>query len=129
MSKKNKIDYKEVVKAQIYNQSPIITEEYPNVSSITIKKELLDDSGIKKIGETIIWKIPIKTMRMRVEIECLRSCVDGGFNLTNDLKEMIKNKETQRKNSIVCQGWQDENRIGHFHCLTTLKYEIEISYN
>jgi len=128
MKKKNNVNLKKVVNEKIYNSSPIISEVYPFVSSISIKKTFYDESGANQIGNTKIWDIPIENMRMYLNIDCLRSCVDGGFNLTDEIIQMIDKRETQRKNKLVCQGWQDEERAGKYHCFTTLLYEIEINY-
>ncbi len=129
MKKKNRLNIKEVVKTNLYNSSPIISEAYPSVSSISIKKTYYDDSSNNQIGEIEVWNLPITTMRMYVDIKCiLRSCIDGGFEITSDIISMIGKKETQRKSKLVCQGWQDEERVGHYYCLSTLEYEINITY-
>lgn len=56
-------------------------------------------------------------------IECpMRECVDGGFNL--GIQRNGSGLEIGCSGSIVCQGWEDKQRINKHRCLCELHYEI-----
>jgi len=122
---KKKIDHRETLRIQLYNAATIISESYPNVKSISIKQTFFDDSGNKKIGEEKIWDVPL-TAKMYFYIKCPQHCLDGGYDLTAKIIEMLTTNKKHLVDEIICQGWQDEERINKFHCLTTFKYEINI---
>ena len=64
------------------------------------------------------------------EIECPhRECVCGGFNLYDPVTAMIAQGLTASKGRLVCQGWQDTERYGQYHCLVALEYTMSASYH
>jgi len=105
-----------------------IEKKYPNVKSLMIKKDYFDDLN-KPIGRGGDWDVPIDTGRAYFYSDCpLRECVDGGFDLGGIIDTAIKNKVQTKEGTLICQGWQDPNRVGQHQCLTGLKYKIEIRY-
>lgn len=126
---KKKIDHNEILRWKLHNASSIISEAFPSVSSITIKQTFWDDSGNNQIGNKKIWDMNVKTARLFFIIKCPQNCIDGGYDITSEIISMLDKVESFRVGKLVCQGWQDEERINKFHCLTTLEYEINIEYN
>jgi len=125
---KKKIDPREALRFQLYNNAPVISESYPNVKTISIKKTFFDDSGNKKLGDEKIWDVPL-TARLYFYIDCPQHCIDGGYDLTAQIIEMLSKNKNNLVSEQICQGWQDEERRNKFHCLTTFKYEINIEYS
>lgn len=128
MSKKNAPDPNKVLRWELYKASPLISQKYPNVKSLIIEQTFHDDSGTEQIAQTR-WNVPIDTTRAYFYIDCrMRECIDGGFDLTQAVISTIENGETRSSGRLVCQGWQDKERAGQFHCLTDLVYQIEVNY-
>ncbi len=108
----------------------LIKDKYPNVKSISIKRTFIDDAGKKLTNSSKDWGVRIDTADAIFNMDCpLYECVDGGFDLTKDITEMMKNGIMHIAGEQTCPGWQDEERVGNFHCLTQLQYEIDIEYS
>jgi len=58
-------------------------------------------------------------------MECMiKSCVDGGFDLTSVVTDMIKNHKKLGKGKLVCNGKGDVLPSDH----ASIAYEIRIQY-
>jgi hypothetical protein len=59
-------------------------------------------------------------------MDCMiRGCVDGGFDLTSVISDMIKNHKKLRKGKLICNGKNDDLASDH----ASIDYEIRIQYN
>ena len=58
-----------------------------------------------------------------------RECVNGGFDLTEEMLDMVRSRQSERSGKKTCQGWQDEERIGQFHCLHEFEYTAKAVYS
>ena len=56
-------------------------------------------------------------------------CVDGGHDLTSIVEKMNDECIKEQTGRLVCQGWQDKNRINKNRCLCELNYKIIIDYH
>jgi hypothetical protein len=129
MGRKRKSDPKKSRKWDRYYDQPVISEKYPNVKSLTIKMTYYDDSGNRQVGETQTWNVPLTTAIATFYEDCpMWECVDGGFDLTPSVDSLIRKGESHAHGKLICQGWQDEERVGHFHCLTEMHYEVLVEY-
>jgi hypothetical protein len=106
-----------------------VKDRFPDITSIQIRRTFVDfDTDKHFTKEPEIWNIPL-TMHALFQVECpMYECVDGGFDLTGIVEEMIKNKVVHQDGSVTCPGWQDQERIGQHRCMTKLLYEIDIQY-
>lgn len=106
-----------------------IKDRFPKVASIKIERNFVDFDTDEHFSKDPEWNVPLTAYAL-FEIECpMYECVDGGFNLTDIITKMIKNKLTHKKGSFTCQGWQDQERVGKHKCMTKLLYEINIEYS
>jgi hypothetical protein len=56
-------------------------------------------------------------------INCLRKdCVDGGFDLTQVITAMIRNRRVEAKGSLICEG--NDPSVNH----SDIVYEVAIQY-
>jgi hypothetical protein len=57
-------------------------------------------------------------------------CCKGGFNIGGPIREMVKNKETQREGSAFCQGNEGspQGRRVYKKCRNFFQYKISIKY-
>ena len=59
--------------------------------------------------------------------ECIRG-KKGGFNLSDAVSKLVKGHLEEAQGTIICQGWQDRERIGSHRCLWKMKYKITATY-
>ena len=126
MTKKKKLYSQETFRWQEYKLSPVIAEEYPDVKFLTIKMTFYDDSGNRQVGDIRTRNVPLTAKAFFYEKCPMWECVNGGFDLNQAVASAIKKGEHHAQGRLICWGWQDRERIGHFHCLTELHYEISV---
>jgi hypothetical protein len=107
-----------------------VKDRFPNVKTIKIKKVFVDfDDNREFTKEPVVWNIPLDRHAI-FDIECpMWECVDGGFDLTDVINNMVKDHKTTEEGVQRCEGWQDPERVGQHHCYTKLEYKIDIEYN
>jgi len=57
-----------------------------------------------------------------------RLCNEGGFSFGPLLREMYKNKETEREDSFVCKGYENMGRWNRRHCANFFEVKVSIKY-
>jgi hypothetical protein len=63
-------------------------------------------------------------------VECYsHECVNGGFDLTEEIEQMVKRRQAETSGSMECGGWQDPERIGRHRCWCRLEYKISCTYS
>jgi len=97
------------------NDAGFVATHYPEVASIVINM-MYNQSGIKSLSRTMNFA-PGSTAFFRVA--CLnRDCVDGGFDLSQVITTMIKNRREAAKGDLNCES-SDHSAI---------IYEVAIRY-
>jgi hypothetical protein len=93
---------------------------FPEVAGIVIRM-IYSQRGIQKSLPRVINFFPGSYALFRVD--CLnKECVDGGFDLTRVITEMIRNRSEAVKGDLGCEG--DSPSAGH----STIAYEVAIKY-
>lgn len=86
-----------------------INDIYPNVKEIAFDFKFEDPDGLVispsyKPSCSSYKRLPQHSAFF--EYECKnRECVDGGFNLTNEITNMIRDHKTEKSGQLTCQGW------------------------
>ena len=103
-------------------------QKYPSVVSCKIiyDEDVVLAQHLHRHNE---WEIPILTTSSRVTISCLNpDCSKGYFDLSMEIMQMVRSRETRRSGKMVCDGYQDAERCGQYHCMCELEYTIVIQY-
>ena len=56
-------------------------------------------------------------------------CVDGGFNLQEEIINAVNEGRNEITGRRVCQGWRDASNVGQQRCFFELNFKIYVSYN
>ena len=108
---------------EAYAQSLTLNEEYPQLEKLTI--HMLFKSHDWDGGPDDQTKTFVKGSKAFFDIECPhRECIQGGFNLTFAVSNLVAKGQTESSGTIICQGWQDQERINKHRCLLELNYKI-----
>lgn len=95
--------------------------KFPEVASIVISM-IYNQRGIQKSLARIVNFFPDSYALFR--IDCLnKECVDGGFDLTQVITGMIRNRGESFKGDLSCEG--DGPSSDH----STIIYEVSIQYS
>ena len=83
-------------------QAGFVSAHFPEVKSIVISM-MYNQSGIGKSLPRIVNFSPDSSAFFR--IDCLsKDCVDGGFDLSQVLNSMIRNRREAEKGQLSCEG-------------------------
>lgn len=125
--KKNDLHTLAALDWQEYVEAPTVKEVCPKASSLTIDSVLYDDSGVRIVRtDSQSYEGAAKFL---FKIKCANyECVAGGFNLTHMVRYVLANNLDKKEEKIICQGWQDRERVGKYHCLCELHYNISVVY-
>ena len=92
---------------------------FPEVASI-IMKMTYKQNGARSILRTFHFTPNSDAFFV---VNCLRQdCVDGGFNLTQVITEMIRNRRVDSKGALSCKG--TDSSTSH----SDIVYEVAIQY-
>lgn len=97
-----------------------VAAHFPEVASIVINM-MYNQRGLGKALPRIVNFFPGSYALFRVD--CLsRDCSDGGFDLTQVITAMIKNRREAAKGELCCEG--SDPSSGH----SAIAYEVAIQY-
>lgn len=102
----------------------LLSERFPQVSSILINMTYYQ-KGVNPV-------LMLRTIHVQpsdsayFNMDCLiKGCVDGGFDLTSAIKNMVKARKKTAKGKLICRGKTDTSAAEH----ASVEYEIEMRYN
>ena len=94
--------------------------QFPQVTGISISMTY-NQRGIAKSLPRVVNFFPGSYALFRVD--CLsRGCADGGFDLTQVITGMIRNRREKAKGELSCEG--NDPSTGH----SSIVYEVAIQY-
>jgi len=130
MAKKKKTNIYEQHKQrywEAYNRAGLVKEKYPQLKHLTIDMTFREpDWGDSPHPQQRSFD---PNSNAFFELECpYVECVRGGFNLSAAVDELIQRGEKESSGSLLCQGWQDRERIGQYRCLLKMDYKITVTY-
>jgi hypothetical protein len=101
----------------------LVSEHYPKVSGMVIHMTYYQ----KALNPVLMLRTVnfFPTSYAYFNMECMiKGCVDGGFDLTSIIDNLIKNHKKSAKGKMVCCGENDSLSPDHAH----ISYEISIKY-
>lgn len=121
--KQNYVERMELNK-QLRLASGLVSERFPEVSGIVTHMTYYH-KGVNPI-------LMVRTVNFfpssyaYFNMDCMiKDCVDGGFDLTSVITDMVKNHKKLDKGKLVCNGKNDALAFDH----ASIDYEIRIQYN
>ena len=124
MIKKKISDKKAELKHMLYSNSSYISQEFPNLKSISIKITFTDPDDGRTSMKTITYQPGSKAY---FQYDCpYRECVNGGYDLKNAIERAIRSTDGQAQERLICNGWQDAERVGKNRCLLEALVEVKV---
>lgn len=106
--------------------SGLVSERFPEVSGIVIHMTYYHKAVNPILMVRTVNVIP--TGYAYFNMDCMiRDCVDGGFDLTSVITDMVKHRKKLGKGKLVCNGKGGDSTLASDHASIT--YEIKIQYN
>ena len=110
---------------------PKFNKVYSNVVSciITYTRQAEGINKTIKDSKPHVLRIDIHNSSSMVRISCMNNdCTKGYFDLSNRIQNMIHSSERFCEGELVCDGYQDAERININQCFCKLFYKIQIEY-
>ena len=110
-----------------YTLSPLVREEYPRVQQVMIELKSNDPAGVGHHSQqTHTFAQGAKAYFM---VSCpFSTCVDGGYDLSAAVAELISHQGESVTGRLVCQGWHDRRHANERRCNLELQYRITAAY-
>lgn len=101
----------------------LISERFPKVSDIVMHMTYYHQ-GVNPVLMVRTLNIFPKDPADFKMVCMIKGCLNGGFDLTPALTNLIKKRKTSGKGSLSCKG-KNENRVS---CSASITYEVNIKY-
>jgi len=123
--KQNYIERMELNKQQRIT-SGLVSERFPAVSGIVFQMTYYHKAANPVLMVRTVNVIP--TSYAYFKMDCMiKDCMDGGFDLTSVITDMVKHHKKLEKGKLVCNGNGKDHAFASDHASIT--YEIKIKYN
>ncbi|RCR59489.1 hypothetical protein DTW68_22620 [Vibrio harveyi] len=67
---------------------------------------------------------------INLSLDCpYKSCVDGGFDVSSEVQNLVKKRGQSLRVTQTCQGWQDRRRINKHRCLCEMQCDVTVIYS
>jgi hypothetical protein len=124
MANRNKHFAKMELKRQNRLLAGLVSERFPEVSGIIINMTYYQKGANPVLMERTINMLP--TSDAYFKMDCMiRGCDGGGFDLTQTVADLAKNRKNIKKGTLVCNGQTDVPSPDH----ASVDYEIVMQYN
>ena len=111
------------LKKQRRLEAGLVSERFPEVSDMVIHMTYYQ-KGVIPVQMVRIVNV-FTTSYAYFNMECMiKGCIDGGFDLTSEITDMIKNRKKSKKGKLICSGKSDTLPPDH----ASIAYEITIKY-
>ncbi len=111
------------LKKQNTSAAGLLSERYPQVSGMVIHMTYYQN-GINPVLMVRTLNV-FPTSAAYFKMDCMiKGCESGGFDLTSEIRNMIKNARKAQKGSMVCKGKVDAVTCDH----ASVAYEISVKY-
>ncbi len=102
----------------------LVSERFPEVSDIVIHMTYYQKGVNPVMMVRIVNFFPSRHAYFNMDC-MIKGCVDGGFDLTSVIANMIKNHKKLEKGKLMCNGKSDTLASDH----ASIAYQITIKYN
>lgn len=80
-------------------------------------------------GSPITYVVNLDNARSIFRMECRNDeCIQGDFDLTNQLAKAVAQHATSVTGEVCCPGWQSKARINEVKCRNILRYKLKLAY-
>lgn len=101
---------------------------FPQVASLRLSMTFEGDNP-NEVSETHVRDISVENAVIPLLVNCpQRECVDGGFDLSNAIGDVVHARKSSGHVRLVCDGWQDEERRDQYRCRFGLECDIAVTY-
>ena len=108
--------------------SPSLAEKYRDLKSLTINVGYYDPAGITRYRQ-LTYAVNLSHAKSVFRLDCVNEeCVQGDFELTNELAAAAAKRAKKVTGELYCNGWQNKALIKKTKCHHVLRYNLKLGY-
>jgi hypothetical protein len=113
---------------QRMQESPTLASKYKELKSLTIDLACYSPGGNDKSGE-MKYMVNLSHAKSVFRFDCPNTeCVQGDFDLSQELEQAIAARQEIAAGETECQGWMSKTTIDRIHCRHILRYKLSLEY-
>jgi hypothetical protein len=114
--------------AQRVKESASLSDRFRRLKSLTVNLTYYSPDGVTK-GSAIKYEVNLANAKSVFRFSCPNSeCVQGDFDLSEELAKTVDAHRTTAAGEIACQGWLSKASIDKVHCHNILRYKLTMTY-
>ena len=108
--------------------SPSLADKFQKLKSLTVNLGYYNPKGVAQNGQ-LKYAVNLENARSVFRFRCLNDeCIQGDFDLTEELASAVAHKHTDVSGELSCQGWQSKTTVDSVHCHNILRYRLTLTY-
>ncbi len=109
---------------QRVKESASLADRFRRLKSLTVNLTYYNPDGVTKSSE-IKYEVNLANAKSVFRFSCPNNeCVQGDFDLSEELANAVDAHRTTVTGEIVCQGWLSRAAIDKTHCHNILRYKL-----
>ena len=113
---------------QRVKDSVSLADKFPKLKTLTVGLAYYDPDAITRASQ-LKYEVNLANAKSVFRFNCPNSeCVQGDFDLTDELAEAVAARRTSVTGELSCQGWQSKTTINTVHCHNILRYKLSLAY-
>lgn len=115
------------IQAFLKDGLPTIKETNPQIKEIIIAFDFSDNHEYSHEP----YEIKLNSSeKLFYAVDCINgTCTKGFIDITDDLRNLVKNGEKSISGKNWCEGWQDREREKIHRCFSNVKYMMSAIYD
>lgn len=110
------------------NASPRLLDRFGHIKALTLELSHYSADGNRKTSQ-FKYSVNVETARCVFSFECPNEyCVDGGFDLSDDIRDAVAAQMDEKEGQVSCQGWKSKATVGSQGCGNQLRYLLNLEF-
>jgi len=120
-------EYREQQRQRI-TASPSLAEKFGDLKSLTVNVGYYDPTDIVKYRQ-LSYAVNLIHAKSVFRLDCCNEdCIQGDFELTEELATAAAKHTTTVAGELCCNGWQNKALIQKTKCNHVLRYKLKLGY-
>ena len=113
---------------QRVKESASLADTFRQLKSLTVDFAYYDPEGVTK-SSSIKYTVNLRNAKSVFRFNCPNTeCIQGDFDLTDELADAVAARRTSVTGEVTCQGWRSKTTIDTVHCHNILRYKLSLAY-
>jgi hypothetical protein len=114
--------------SQLVKESPTLAEKFPTLKTLKVRLRFFE-RRLDGSQSEIKYTVNLLHAKSIFRFGCRNpECVNGDFDLTQDLARAVAARERKTAGELRCQGWRTKESIDSIRCHKLLQFELTLGY-